>query len=130
MIQEEGRGVLVYMHQEGRGIGLKNKMLAYMLQDGGLDTVEANEQLGFGADLRDYGIGAQILTDLGLQKIRIMTNNPRKIAGLAGYGLEVVERVPIEIPPNESNIRYLKTKQKKLGHVFEWKYEEETKKDD
>ena len=129
MIQEEGRGVLVYMHQEGRGIGLKNKMLAYMLQDGGLDTVEANEQLGFGADLRDYGIGAQILTDLGLQKIRIMTNNPRKIAGLAGYGLEVVERVPIEIPPNESNIRYLRTKQKKLGHVFEWKYEEETKKD-
>jgi len=128
MIQKEGRGVIVYMHQEGRGIGLKNKMRAYMLQDGGLDTVEANEQLGFEADLRDYGIGAQILTDLGLHKIRIMTNNPRKIAALAGYGLEVVERVPIEIPPNKSNIRYLKTKQEKLGHVFNWKYEEETEK--
>jgi len=107
MIQKEGRGALIYMHQEGRGIGLKNKMRAYMLQDGGLDTVEANEQLGFKADLRDYGIGAQILTDLGL---------------------EVVERVPIEIPPNKSNIRYLKTKQEKLGHVFKWKFEEETEK--
>ncbi len=130
MIQEEGRGVLMYMHQEGRGIGLKNKMRAYMLQDGGLDTVEANEELGFKADLRDYGIGAQILTDLGLHKIRIMTNNPRKITALAGYGLEVVERVPIEIPPNKNNIRYLRTKQKKMGHVFKWQHEEETVKDD
>lgn len=126
MIQEAGRGVLVYMHQEGRGIGLKNKMRAYMLQDDGLDTVEANEQLGFKADLRDYGIGAQILVDLGLRKIRIMTNNPRKRAALAGYGLEVVERVPIEIPPNEANIGYLRTKQEKLGHMFRWQYEEET----
>jgi 3,4-dihydroxy 2-butanone 4-phosphate synthase/GTP cyclohydrolase II len=126
MIQEEGRGVLVYMHQEGRGIGLKNKMRAYMLQDNGLDTVEANEQLGFKADLRDYGLGAQILADLGLRRIRIMTNNPRKIAALAGYGLEVVERVPIEVPPNEINIEYLRTKQKKLGHVFNWQYEEGT----
>ena len=126
MIQQEGRGVLVYMYQEGRGIGLKNKMLAYMLQDNGLDTVEANEKLGFKADLRDYGLGAQILADLGLRKIRIMTNNPRKIAALTGYGLEVVERIPIEIPPNEINIKYLRTKQEKLGHVFKWQYEEET----
>ncbi len=124
MIEKEGKGVIVYMQQEGRGIGLKNKMRAYMLQDNGLDTVEANERLGFKADLRDYGIGAQILCDLGLKKIRIMTNNPRKIAALAGYGLEVVERVPIEITPNECNISYLRTKQAKLGHVFNWKYEE------
>jgi 3,4-dihydroxy 2-butanone 4-phosphate synthase/GTP cyclohydrolase II len=125
MIQEEGNGVIVYMNQEGRGIGLTNKMRAYMLQDDGLDTVEANEELGFKPDLRDYGIGAQILADLGLHKIRLMTNNPRKIAALAGYGLEVVERVPIEIPPNEANIQYLQTKQKKMGHVFNWEYEEE-----
>ena len=125
LIQAEGRGALVYMHQEGRGIGLKDKMRAYMLQDGGLDTVEANEQLGFKADPRDYGIGAQILADLGVRRIRIMTNNPRKRAALAGYGLEVVDRVPIEIPPNEANIGYLRTKQEKLGHVFNWQYEEE-----
>jgi len=125
MIQEEGNGVIVYMNQEGRGIGLTNKMRAYMLQDDGLDTVEANVELGFKPDLRDYGIGAQILADLGLHKIRLMTNNPRKIAALAGYGLEVVERVPIEIPPNEANIQYLQTKQKKMGHVFNWEYEEE-----
>jgi len=125
MIQEEGRGVLIYMHQEGRGIGLKNKLKAYMLQDSGLDTVEANEKLGFKADLRDYGIGAQILCDLGLRKVKLMTNNPRKIAALAGHGLEVVERVPIEIAPNKSNIEYLRTKQEKLGHVFNWRFEEE-----
>jgi len=130
MIQEEGNGVIVYMNQEGRGIGLTNKMRAYMLQDDGLDTVEANEELGFKPDLRDYGIGAQILVDLGLHKIRLMTNNPRKIAALAGYGLEVVERVPIEIPPNETNIQYLQTKQKKMGHVFNWEYEEELLKND
>ena len=129
MIQKEGKGVLLYMHQEGRGIGLKNKIMAYMLQDSGLDTVEANEKLGFKADLRDYGIGAQILTDLGLSKIRLMTNNPRKIAAFAGYGLEVVERVPIEIPPNKVNIGYMQTKRQKLGHVFNWQYEEETLKD-
>lgn len=125
MIEEAGKGVLVYMHQEGRGIGLKNKLIAYMLQDKGLDTVEANERLGFKADLRDYGLGAQILCDLGLKKIRLMTNNPRKIAALAGYGLEVVERVPIEIPPNEVNIKYLKTKQDKLGHMFSLNEQEE-----
>jgi 3,4-dihydroxy 2-butanone 4-phosphate synthase/GTP cyclohydrolase II len=125
VIQKEGKGVIVYLNQEGRGIGLNNKVRAYMLQDNGLDTVEANEKLGFKPDLREYGIGAQILADLGLRKIRILTNNPRKIAALAGYGLEVVERVSIEIPPNEVNLQYMQTKQKKLGHVFNWKNEEE-----
>lgn len=118
MIEKEGRGVLLYMRQEGRGIGLVNKLLAYELQEEGKDTVEANEILGFKADLRDYGIGAQILKDLGLKKIRLMTNNPKKIIGLRGYDLEVVERVPIEIEANEKNEKYLKTKREKLGHLF------------
>ncbi|HFE54120.1 MAG TPA: bifunctional 3,4-dihydroxy-2-butanone-4-phosphate synthase/GTP cyclohydrolase II [Bacteroidetes bacterium] len=118
MIEREGRGVLLYMRQEGRGIGLVNKLLAYNLQDQGKDTVEANEALGFKPDLRDYGIGAQILADLGVKKLRLITNNPRKIVGLQGHGLEVVERVPIEIPPNEINRRYLETKRDKLGHLI------------
>lgn len=116
MVNEEGCGVVLYMRQEGRGIGLLNKMKAYQLQDEGLDTVEANERLGFRADLREYGIGAQILTDLGLKKIRLISNNPRKIAGFTGYGLEICETVSLKVKPNEDNIRYLKTKQEKLGH--------------
>ncbi len=118
MVEKEGKGVIVYMRQEGRGIGLVNKLRAYCLQDIGKDTVEANEALGFKADMRDYGIGAQILADLGLHKIRLMTNNPRKIIGLEGYGIEVVERVPIETRPHQENIEYLKAKAKKMGHLL------------
>ncbi len=115
----EGRGVVLYMHQEGRGIGLENKLKAYALQDQGMDTVEANAALGFKPDLRQYGIGAQILVDLGLSTIRLMTNNPRKIVGIEGYGLKVSRRVPLEIPPNKTNREYLKTKKDKLGHILE-----------
>ena len=118
MISEKGQGVILYMRQEGRGIGLVNKLKAYELQDKGLDTVEANIKLGFKADLRDYGIGAQMLVDLGVRKMRLMTNNPKKIVGLEGYGLKVVERVPVETSPHERNLVYLKTKKKKLGHML------------
>lgn len=117
-IEETGAGVVLYMHQEGRGIGLANKLHSYALQDKGLDTVEANRKLGFAPDLREYGIGAQILADLGLSTIRLMTNNPRKIVGLEGYDLKVVQRVPLQIKPNPANARYLRTKKEKLGHLL------------
>ena len=119
MIQKEGKGAILYMRQEGRGIGLVNKCKAYALQDCGHDTVEANEALGFKADLRDYGVGAQILRDLGIRRLRLMTNNPKKIVGLQGFGLTIEERVPIVIPPNEDNLRYLQTKRDKLGHLLD-----------
>lgn len=118
LIEKEGLGVLLYMRQEGRGIGLLNKLKAYELQEKGVDTVEANELLGFPSDLRDYGIGAQILADLGLSTLRLITNNPRKIVGLEGYGLKVVERVPLSVKPNQYNLNYLKTKLEKLGHLI------------
>ncbi|MEK7744754.1 MAG: GTP cyclohydrolase II, partial [Elusimicrobiota bacterium] len=118
-IAREARGVLLYLAQEGRGIGLPNKIRAYTLQDQGLDTVEANKALGFSADLREYGIGAQILSDLGLSTLRVLTNNPRKIVGIEGYGLRVVERVPIQIPPNRHNARYFDAKRRKLGHLID-----------
>lgn len=118
IIEKEGKGVLLYMRQEGRGIGLLNKIKAYALQDNGFDTVEANEALGFKPDLRDYGIGAQVLLDLGVRRMKLLTNNPRKVKGLEGFGLQIVERMPIEIPPNERNSKYLKVKRDKLGHFL------------
>ncbi|MDI6894872.1 MAG: bifunctional 3,4-dihydroxy-2-butanone-4-phosphate synthase/GTP cyclohydrolase II [Bacillota bacterium] len=119
MVQEAGRGVVLYMRQEGRGIGLANKIRAYALQDAGLDTVEANVKLGFPPDARDYGTGAQVLADLGVRRMLLLTNNPRKYAALAGYGLEIVERVPIQVKPNRINARYLKAKREKLGHLLD-----------
>jgi 3,4-dihydroxy 2-butanone 4-phosphate synthase/GTP cyclohydrolase II len=120
MIDKEGRGVVLYiLNHEGRDIGLTNKIKAYAIQDQGADTVEANQQLGFKPDQRDYGIGAQILVALGIRKIRLITNNPRKFIGLSGYGLEIVDRVPIEIPPSCENERYLRTKKDKLGHILD-----------
>ena len=120
LIEKEGRGVILYiLNHEGRGIGLTNKIRAYAIQDGGADTVEANARLGFKPDQRDYGIGAQILVALGIRKIRLITNNPRKFVGLAGYGLEIIERIPLEIPPNEANVHYLRPKKEKMGHILD-----------
>jgi 3,4-dihydroxy 2-butanone 4-phosphate synthase/GTP cyclohydrolase II len=118
MIEKEGSGVLLYIRQEGRGIGLVNKIKAYALQDQGLDTVEANEELGFKPDMRNYGIGAQIMVDLGVRQMRLMTNNPKKMVGLDGYGLSIVEQVPIEVPPNQYNKCYLECKKLKMGHLL------------
>ncbi|HEB35757.1 MAG TPA: GTP cyclohydrolase II, partial [Candidatus Aminicenantes bacterium] len=120
MINEEGKGVILYiLNHEGRGIGFANKIKAYAIQEQGLDTVEANLKLGFKTDQRDYGIGAQVLVSLGVNRLRLITNNPRKFIGLSGYGLEIVERVPIEIPPNKANLKYLKTKKEKMGHILD-----------
>jgi len=119
IVERRGQGVILYMHQEGRGIGLVNKVKAYELQDKGLDTVEANKVLGFKPDLRDYGIGAQILADLGLSTIALLTNNPRKIVGIEGYGLKVTKRIPLEMKPTRANWKYLRVKKKKLGHMLE-----------
>jgi 3,4-dihydroxy 2-butanone 4-phosphate synthase/GTP cyclohydrolase II len=127
-IAREGRGVLLYMRQEGRGIGLNNKMRAYSLQDQGMDTVEANKALGFDADLRDYGTGAEILVDLGIKKLRLLTNNPKKISGIEGFGLELVERIPIQTISNAKNIRYMKTKKEKMGHILHFGEEGEVNK--
>ena len=130
MIAHEGRGVVLYMRQEGRGIGLHNKIRAYALQDTGLDTVEANVKLGFPPDMRDYGIGVQILADLGLRKVRLLSNNPKKVLGLKSYGLEIMETVPIICTPNPYNIHYLETKEKKMGHTLGIAHNRiETKKD-
>ena len=118
MVEEEGKGIVLYMNQEGRGIGLLNKLKAYKLQENGRDTVEANIELGFDVDQRDYGVGAQILRDLGVTKLRLITNNPKKRAGLMGYGLEIVEKIPIEIAPNKYNEKYLRTKRDKMGHAI------------
>ena len=118
MINKDKQGVILYMNQEGRGIGLINKIRAYSLQDKGLDTVDANSALGFAPDLREYGIGAQMLADLGIHKVKLLTNNPRKVVGLEGYGIEIIERVPIKVEPNPINKKYLQVKKEKLGHLL------------